>query len=79
LKASARTLWLRVARRSVTELTRVACVLALLGLAIMVYPLIFPGALTVVLSMGVGHTLGIAAFACYLLAVIVDLAQRRAD
>jgi hypothetical protein len=63
----------------VTELTRVACVLALLGLFIMVYPLLFPGALTVVLSMGLGHTLGIAAFACYLLAVIVDLAQRRAD
>jgi hypothetical protein len=79
LKATVSTLWSRVVRRSVTELTRVACVLALLGLFIMVYPLLFPGALTVVLSMGLGHTLGIAAFACYLLAVIVDLAQRRAD
>jgi len=79
LKATPRALWLRVARRSVTELTRVACVLALIGLLVMVYPLLFPGALTVVLSMGLGHTLGIAAFACYLLAVIVDLAQRRAD
>jgi hypothetical protein len=79
LKATVRALWLRVARRSVTELTRLACVLALLGLAVMIYPLLFPGALTVVLSMGLGHTLGIAAFACYLLAVIVDLAQRRAE
>jgi len=79
LKATARALWLRVARRSVTELTRIACVLALVGLLVMVYPLLFPGALTVVLSMGLGHTLGIAAFACYLLAVIVDLAQRRAE
>lgn len=79
MKATVRALWLRVARRSVTELTRIACVLALLGLLVMVYPLLFPGALTVVLSMGLGHTLGIAAFACYLLAVIVDLAQRRAE
>lgn len=79
MKATARALWLRVARRSVTELIRIACALALLGLAVMVYPLLFPGALTVVLSMGVGHMLGIAAFACYLLAVIVDLVQRRAD
>lgn len=79
MKDSARALWLRVARRSVTELTRVACVLALLGLAVMVYPLLVPGALTVVLSMALGHTLGIAAFACYLLAVVLDLARRRGD
>jgi hypothetical protein len=79
LKATARALWSRVAARSVTELTRVACVLALLGLVVMIYPLLFPGALTVVLSMALGHTLGIAAFACYLLAVVLDLARRRGD
>jgi hypothetical protein len=76
---AARSLWSRVAARSVTELTRVACVLALLGLAVMIYPLLFPGALSVVLSMALGHSLGIAAFACYLLAVVLDLARRRAD
>lgn len=79
MKEVASGLWRRIAARSVTELTRVACVLALLGLLAMVWPLVFPGALTVVLSMVLGHTLGIAAFACYLLAVIVDLARRRAD
>jgi hypothetical protein len=79
MRAAARALLLQVARRSVTGLTRVACVLALLGLAVMVYPLLFPGALTVVLSMALGHTLGIAAFVCYLLAVVLDLARRRAD
>ena len=79
MKAAARGLWSRIAARSVTELTRVACVLALLGLAVMIYPLLFPGALSVVLSMALGHTLGIAAFACYLLAVVLDLARRRAD
>ena len=79
MKAAARGLWSRIAARSVTELTRVACVLALIGLAVMIYPLLFPGALSVVLSMALGHTLGIAAFACYLLAVVLDLARRRAD
>ncbi len=79
MKAAVQNLWARVARRSVAELTRVACVLALLGLAVMMYPLLFPGALTVVLSMGLGHALGIGAFACYLLAVILDLARRRVE
>jgi hypothetical protein len=79
LKVVGKAFWLRLAARSVTELTRVACLLALLGLAVMIYPLLFPGALTVVLSMALGHTLGIAAFACYLLAVVLDLARRRAD
>lgn len=77
--ATLRALWLRVARRSVAELTRVACLLALLGLLVMIYPLLFPSALGVVLSMAAGHALGIAAFACYLLAVVIDLAQRRAN
>ena len=73
------TLWARIAARSVTDLTRLACVLALVGLSVTIYPLLFPGALTVVLSMALGHTLGIAAFLCYLLAVVLDLARRRAD
>ncbi len=67
----------RLARRSVPELVRVACVLALLGLAIMILPLIAPSALTIVLSMGVGHLVGIAAGSLYLMAVILDLARRR--
>ncbi len=68
-----------VAQRSVPELTRLACVLALIGLLVMVYPLLFPGALAIVLSMGVGHMLGIAAVGLYLLAVILDLARRRGN
>lgn len=66
----------RLARRSVHELVRVACVLALLGLVVMVYPLIFPSPLGVVLSMGLGHALGISAGALYLLAVVIDLIRR---
>ena len=68
-----------VAQRSVPELIRLACVLALIGLVVMVYPLLFPGALAIVLSMGVGHAIGIAAVGLYVLAVILDLARRRGD
>ena len=69
----------RVARRSVGELTRVACALALVGLSVMIFPLLFPSAIAVVLSIGIGHMIGIAAFGVYLLAVIFDLARRRGD
>lgn len=69
----------RIARRSVAELTRAACVLALLGLSVMIYPLLFPSALAVVLSIGVGQAIGVAAFGAYLLAVLFDLARRRDD
>jgi hypothetical protein len=70
------TLLAKIARRSVDKLVRVACVLALLGLAVMLYPLVFPSALGVVLSMGIGHAFGIAAGALYFLAVIIDLIRR---
>ncbi len=79
MKVSPKALVALVAARSVPGLTRVACVLALLGLSVMIYPLLFPSAIAVVLSMAVGHVLGIAAFAAYLLAVIFDLAARRGD
>jgi hypothetical protein len=69
----------RLAGRSVAELTRAACVLALIGLAVMIYPLLFPSAIAVVLSMGIGHLIGIAAFGAYLLAIIFDLARRRGE
>ena len=79
MKGPLNRLLVSVANRSVTQLTRAACVLALVGLVIMVYPLLFPGALTIVLSMGVGHVMGAAAVALYVLAVVLDLARGRAD
>lgn len=66
-----------VVSRSVPQLVRVACVLAIAGLLVMVYPLLFPGALGIILSMGVGHMLGIAAASLYVLAVVLDMARRR--
>lgn len=69
-------LYSRIAKRSVTELTRVACLLALAGLVLMVYPVIVPQPLPVILSMTVGHIVCAAAFGCYALAVVVDAARR---
>jgi hypothetical protein len=55
----------------------VACFLALGGLAIMAYSILWPRPLPVIIAMSVGHALGILAFACYLVAVIVDVARTR--
>jgi hypothetical protein len=70
------TLWDRVLRRSVPELVRVACLLALLALGLVCWSVLQPRPIPVILAMSVGHVIGGAAFACYLLAVILDAVQR---
>ncbi len=67
--------WERLVQRSVGQLTRVAAALALLALAIMVSSVVYPRPLLVVFAMSVGHVIGAAAFACYLVAVLVDVAR----
>jgi hypothetical protein len=57
----------------VVQLTRVACVLALLGLSLMSYSLLDPRAVPVIVAMSLGHAFGFGAFGCYLLAVVVDV------
>jgi hypothetical protein len=66
----------RIARASVPQLIRVACVLSLAGLAIIVYSILSPRPLAVISAMSIGHGIGAAAFACYLLAVVLDTAGR---
>ena len=63
----------RLLAGSVTKLTRVACMLALVGLALMSYSILDPRAIPVIVAMSVGHAFGIGAFGCYLLAVILDI------
>jgi hypothetical protein len=63
----------RILADSVQHLTRVACVFALLGLALMSYSILDPRAVPVIVAMSLGHAFGIMAFACYLLAVILDV------
>ncbi len=64
-----------LAQRSVTGLTRAACFLALLGLAVMAFSILVPKPLPVIMAMSLGQGIGVAAFACYLLAVLVDVLQ----
>jgi hypothetical protein len=42
----------------------------------MLYSVISPRALPVILALSVGHLIGVGAFACYLLAVILDAARK---
>jgi hypothetical protein len=66
-----------IARRSVESLVRVACVLALLALAMICYSVLSPRPLPVILAMSVGHGVGGMALICYVLAVALDAAGRR--
>ena len=63
--------------QSVSHLIRVACVAALIALSLMAYSVISLKPLPVIFAMSVGHGIGIFAFLCYLLAVILD--TRRAS
>lgn len=65
----------RIARQSVGHLIRIACVLALVALAIMVFGLLVPRPLNIIVSMSVGHAVGVAAAGCYLLAILLDVAK----
>lgn len=65
----------RMRAQSVTRLTRLACVLALVALAMMSYSVISPRPLPVILAMSVGHAIGGGAFLLYLLAAILDAAK----
>ena len=70
----------RALRTSVITLTRAACIFALVGLSLMSYSIVDPRAIPVITAMSVGHVFGISAFACYLLAIVLDLRKRgRAD
>jgi hypothetical protein len=75
MKAIAK-LSVRLKLLSRVSLTRLACVLALIGLAFMVYSIFSPRPLPVILAMSVGQMFGMAAVACYLVAILVDLARR---
>jgi hypothetical protein len=62
----------RALSRPVEKLTRAACILALLGLLALCVSVLFPGPLPVIFAMSGGHAIGVLAFACYLLAIVID-------
>ena len=69
------SLWQLLRTRSVAHLTRLAAVLALVALAAIVISVLFPRPLPVIFAMSAGHVIGGTAFACYLLAVLLDVSR----
>jgi len=68
----------KVLHWSVRQLTRVAAALALVALAMMAYSILSPRPLPVVLAMSVGHGIGLAAVACYVLAILLTMRRNAA-
>ena len=58
--------------QSVTRLTRLAAIFALLGLVTFTVGLLVPRPLPVILSMSLGHGLGLTAALLYLVAIVID-------
>lgn len=59
-------------KRSVPGLIRLACVVALVGLATFAVSLLYPRPLVVIFAMSAGHVIGAVAVALYGLAVVLD-------
>ncbi len=71
-------LFRRLISRPIERLVNVACLLGLGALSLFVLSILFPKPLPIIGAMSIGHVLGGLAFSSYLLAVIADLARRRA-
>ncbi len=70
----------RLLGASVVGLTPAACFFALAALSLMAYSIVDPRAIPVIAAMSLGHGFGVSAFACYLLAIVLDIRNRgRAD
>ncbi|HEY0464007.1 MAG TPA: hypothetical protein VGC79_07355 [Polyangiaceae bacterium] len=63
----------RLQKRSVVGVARLACWVALVGLAVMAASILDPAPLTVIFAMSVGQVIGIVAFLCYLLSIVMDV------
>ena len=62
----------RRVKRTVPQLLRIACVVALVGLAVFATSIFYPRPLVVIFSMSIGHVIGMLAGALYVLAIVLD-------
>ena len=60
---------------AMTTLVRLACWVALVGLLVMSLSIVYPAPLLVIFAMSIGQVIGIAAFALYLLSVLMDIVR----
>lgn len=65
----------RLQKRSVISVARLACWVALVGLAVMAASILDPAPLTVIFAMSIGQVIGIVAFLCYLLSILMDVVR----
>jgi hypothetical protein len=65
----------RLQKHSVVSLIRLACYVALVGLAVMAASILYPAPLPVIFAMSVGQVIGIVAFLCYLLSILMDIVR----
>jgi hypothetical protein len=57
------------------SVARLACWVALVGLAVMAASILDPAPLTVIFAMSIGQVIGILAFLCYLLSILMDIVR----
>ena len=67
----------RLMANSVENLTRLACIVALIALAVMVASILHPGPLLIIFATSVGQAIGGFAVLCYFLAIIMDVKRSR--
>lgn len=65
----------RLQRQSKVGMIRLACWIALVGLAVMCASIVFPSPLLIIFAMSGGQVIGIVAFLCYLLSVLMDVVR----
>jgi hypothetical protein len=65
----------RLRKRTVVGMARVACWVALVGLALLCASIIYPAPLLIIVAMSAGQVIGIVAFLCYLLSVLMDVVR----
>jgi hypothetical protein len=65
----------RLQKHSVISVIRLACWVALVGLGVMAASILDPAPLTVIFAMSVGQVIGIVAFLCYLLSILMDVVR----
>jgi hypothetical protein len=65
----------RLRKHPVVSLVRIACWIALVGLAVMAASIVYPVPLSIIFAMSVGQVIGIVAFLCYLLSIVMDVVR----
>jgi hypothetical protein len=65
----------RLRKQSVTGMARLACWVALVGLAVLCASIVYPMPLLIIFATSVGQVIGMVAFLCYLLSVLMDVVR----